>query len=119
MGEFSFSEKTIKRILYFTSPNMGARSEFSQDVGRSIDKLIGAISCNPCRGCDLYYEETHGKPRWMKSGLKEPTPNYESQYEETTRAEVVRYCHGELDMPVDADSRKQLCHSVLGFLTEE
>ena len=48
---------------------LGETSVIAQGIGRAVDKSIGTITSNPCRGGEVYYKKTHGRPRWLAADV--------------------------------------------------
>lgn len=116
--EMSIKERFIRFAVYATSPGLGERSELSQDIGRNFDRFIGKITGNPCRGCDIYYEYTHGRPRWVK-GHVILVESPESNDEDLFRPMVVDDCRRRKASSITFQERKAQCAEELADAIED
>lgn len=106
-------EKLFDALNYVTADGLGSRSPLSQDIGRLIDRSIGLISRNPCRGCDNFYEQTHGISRELSGDLAKVEPGIADDTDVELNG-LVLTCREKLPETRKGEERFKACNSRWG-----
>ncbi len=112
-------EKVFEGLSYISADSLNERSGLSQDIGRIVDRAIGVIIQNPCRGCDVFYEEVNGKRRADKDADVIPCIDFDERA--FVREAIVSSCKESLVNSLNGTARFEACETRLdaGFVGTE